>query len=105
MKILSKKRKVGILTFSDGRKFVHQQEYEVNKSFEERLVKVLESSGEVECVRGEIIRITDLARSEAIKMANDGRIEVPKVWSRAGWSLRIVTLKVRRGKWCERKNA
>lgn len=55
MKILSKKRKVGILTFSDGRKFVHQQEYEVNKSFEECLVKVLESSGEVECVRGEII--------------------------------------------------
>ncbi len=42
MKILSKKRKVGILTFSDGRKFVHQQEYEVNKSFEECLVKVLE---------------------------------------------------------------
>jgi hypothetical protein len=38
--------------FSDGHKFVHQQEYEVNKSFGERLVKVLESTGEVECVRG-----------------------------------------------------
>jgi len=72
--------------FSDGRKFVHQQEYEVNKSFGECFIKVLESIGEVECVRGEIIRTTDFCgpfRGYHDGNAKDGRIEVPKVWSRA----------------------
>jgi len=45
-----KKRKVGIITFSDGRKFVHDELLQMNKKFQERLVKALEGTGEVEVV-------------------------------------------------------
>ena len=42
------KRKIGILTFSDGRKFAHDLQYEMNKGFQDKLVKVLEKTGEIE---------------------------------------------------------
>ncbi len=45
-----RKRKVGIITFSDGRDFVHNDLLEMNRSFQERLVKALEETGEVEVV-------------------------------------------------------
>jgi L-fucose isomerase len=46
-----KKRKVGIITFSDGRDFVHEETLEMNKKFEDRLVKALERTNEIEVVR------------------------------------------------------
>jgi L-fucose isomerase len=39
------KRKIGILTFSDGRKFAHDLQYKMNKRFQDELVKVLEKTG------------------------------------------------------------
>lgn len=44
------KRKVGIITLSDGREFVHNELLEMNKKFQDRLVKVLEATDEVEVV-------------------------------------------------------
>ena len=39
------KRKIGILTFSDGRKFAHDLQYKMNKGFQDKLVKVLKATG------------------------------------------------------------
>ena len=45
-------RRVGILTFSDGRESVHHEVEPVNREFQERLAKALEATGEVEPVPG-----------------------------------------------------
>ncbi len=45
-----KKRKVGVITFYDGRNFVNEELLEMNKKFQEKLVKALENTGEVEVV-------------------------------------------------------
>ena len=66
------KRKIGILTFSDGRKFAHDLQYKMNKGFQDKLAKVLKATGEVECVTGEIIWTPELARAEAKKLAAAG---------------------------------
>ena len=72
------KRKVGILTFSDGRKFAHDLQYTMNKGFQDKLVKVLEATGEIECVPSEIVWTPELARSEAKKSFGDETILVEK---------------------------
>ncbi len=69
VRMLGPKRKVGILTFSDGRRFAHERQYDVTRSFQERLVNALEATGEVECVTGEIVWTSELARSEAQRLA------------------------------------
>jgi len=66
------RRKIGILTFSDGRKFAHDLQYKMNKGFQDKLVKVLEKTGEIECVPCEIIWTPALARTEAKKLAAAG---------------------------------
>ena len=66
------KRKIGVLTFSDGRKFAHDLQYKMNKGFQDKLVKVLEKTGEIECVPCEIIWTPALARTEAKKLAAAG---------------------------------
>ena len=66
------KRKIGILTFSDGRKFAHDLQYKMNKGFQDKLVTILEKTGEVECVPCEIVWTPELARSEAKKLAAAG---------------------------------
>lgn len=50
-----RKRKVGLLTFSDGRKFAHELQREMNLEFHNRFRARLESSGEYEVVAGEEI--------------------------------------------------
>ncbi|NQS88473.1 L-fucose/L-arabinose isomerase family protein [Patescibacteria group bacterium] len=45
-----RKRKVGIITLSDGRKFVHDELFQMNKKFQVELVKALENTGEVEVI-------------------------------------------------------
>ncbi|GAH91833.1 unnamed protein product [marine sediment metagenome] len=52
---MSNKRKLGLLTFSDGRKAVHEELLAVNKKFHDEVVSALEATGEVEVVSGETI--------------------------------------------------
>ncbi len=68
-----KKRKVGILTFSDGRESVHQKLEGLNLEFQEKLAAALEKTGEVEPVTGrEIVWTPELAKNEAARLANEG---------------------------------
>lgn len=63
------KRKVGIITFSDGRDFVHEETLEMNKKFEDRLVKALENTGEIEVVRAsEIVNKPSKAKKAGKEM-------------------------------------
>src|SRR5512137_1709407 len=50
-----RKVKVGILTFSDGRKYIHETLVELNQGYQDRLTKALEATGQVEVVAGEEI--------------------------------------------------
>src|SRR5450759_1342245 len=60
-----RKTKVGILTFSDGRKYIHDSLVELNLRYQERLAKALEATGLVEVVPGrEIIWNSEGARNE-----------------------------------------
>lgn len=66
------KKKVGILTFSDGREAVHRELLPVNQEFQERLAKALQSTGEVEPVVGqEIVWTAELAKDEAKRLASE----------------------------------
>lgn len=67
------KRKVGILTFSDGREAVHQEVEPVNREFQERLAEALRTTGEVEPIAGhKIIWTVEFAQNEARRLANEG---------------------------------
>lgn len=67
------KRKIGLLTFSDGRDYVSRELVEINKKFEQVLVEALESTQEVEVIRAEkIIDKPSIAKEEAIKIRNRG---------------------------------
>jgi L-fucose isomerase len=68
----TRKRKIGILTFSDGRKEVYDSLLGLNRQFQEGLKKGLENTGEFEVTAGEVIGDTDQAKSEAQKMKADG---------------------------------
>lgn len=45
-----RKIRVGIITLSDSKEFVHNELLEMNKKFQNRLVKALEATGGVEAV-------------------------------------------------------
>lgn len=62
------KRKVGVLTFSDGRDFAHKLQHDMNQQFQDRLVAALAATGEIEPVPCELVWTTDLARSEGRKL-------------------------------------
>jgi len=67
------KRRVGILTFSDGRESVHREVEPVNREFQDRLAEALRATGEVEPVAGrEIVWTSELARTEATRLAHEG---------------------------------
>lgn len=67
------KRKVGILTFSDGRKYIHEDLLAVNQRYQDSLKAALEATGEVEVVAGEeIIWTAELAQKEARRLAAEG---------------------------------
>ena len=68
-----RKPKVGILTFSDGRKYIHENLLPLNRRYQDGLVKALEATGEVETVAGqEIIWNSRLASREAGRLAAAG---------------------------------
>ncbi|HLE14007.1 MAG TPA: L-fucose/L-arabinose isomerase family protein [Anaerolineales bacterium] len=67
------KRKIGILTFSDGRKYIHEDLLEVNQRYQNRLVAALEATGEVEPVAGqEIVWTPEIAQREGRRLAAAG---------------------------------
>ena len=64
-----KKRRVGVITFSDGRDFVHRDLIDMNREFQDRLVRALEATGEVEVVvASEIVWKPSLAKKAGIEM-------------------------------------
>ncbi len=68
-----RKTKVGILTFSDGRKYIHDTLVELNQRYQDRLAKALEATGLIEVVPGqEIIWTPDGARKEGRRMQESG---------------------------------
>jgi L-fucose isomerase len=67
------KRKVGILTFSDGRKYIHDDLLEVNLMYQRRLAEALAATGEIEPVVGkEIIWTSEVAQREGRRLAAEG---------------------------------
>src|SRR5438132_6848052 len=66
------KRKVGILTFSDGRDFAHKLQYDMDMQFQHRLVHALAATGEIEPVPCDLVWTTELARSEGRKLRGAG---------------------------------
>lgn len=61
-----KKIKVGILTFSDGREYIHRDLLPVNQAYQKELTQALQQTGRVEVVAGrEIIGSNAAAREEA----------------------------------------
>ena len=67
------KLKVGILTFSDGREYIHNDLLPVNEAYQDSLARTLEGTGQVEVVPGrEIIWNQRLAQTEARRLAATG---------------------------------
>lgn len=63
------KRKVGILTFSDGRESVHRDVEPIAQQFQSRLEEALEETGEVLPVPGErIVWTAEIAKEEARRL-------------------------------------
>jgi len=65
-------RRVGILTFSDGRRHVHQELLPLTRSFQEALARRLREEGWEVVTGREIVWTTDLAKSEARYLAAEG---------------------------------
>jgi len=68
-----RKRKVGLLTFSDGRKFAHEMLREMNVDFQNKFRARLEATGEYEVVAGqEIVWHPEIARREGKRLLQSG---------------------------------
>jgi L-fucose/D-arabinose isomerase len=68
-----RKRKVGLLTFSDGRKFAHEMQREMNLDFHNRFRARLEATGEYEVVAGEeIVWHPEVAKREGRRLLAAG---------------------------------
>jgi len=84
-----KKRRVGIITFSDGRDFVHRDLIDMNREFQNRLVRALEATGEVEVVvASEIVWKPSLAKKagkEMMKAEVEATIFNYAIWCWPAW--------------------
>lgn len=68
-----RKYRVGILTFSDERPYLHKWHLETNSRYQARLKRALEATGEVEVCEGkEIIGSATTARAEAERLNREG---------------------------------
>src|ERR1035437_7123526 len=68
-----RKLKVGVLTLSDGREYIHNDLLAVNQAYQQRLVKALEATGELDVVSGsEIISNQHVAQNEGRRLAREG---------------------------------
>ena len=70
-----RKIRVGVLTFSDGRAYIHKDLEPLNRHYQDGLVRALEATGEVEVVAGQAIIGSNLvAQAEGHRLARrDGR--------------------------------
>ncbi len=68
-----KKIKVGILTMSDGREYLHEEYLELNTTKQHNIAKALEATGEFEVVEGQrIINSNTVAKEEAMRLRESG---------------------------------
>jgi len=68
-----RKRKVGLLTFSDGRKFAHEMLRDMNLDFQNKFRQRLEATGEYEVVAGEeIVWHPEVAKREGRRLLQMG---------------------------------
>jgi L-fucose isomerase len=73
MNDMSNKIKVGVLTLSDGRHYLHRELLPVNQRYQDELTAALEATGEVEVVAGnEIIGSNEVAKKEAMRLKKAG---------------------------------
>ncbi|MDD5675774.1 MAG: hypothetical protein PHC61_16510, partial [Chitinivibrionales bacterium] len=64
-----RKIRVGILTFSDEREYIHKDLYALNQKYQDALEKVLAATGEIEVFAGkEIIGTNTAAKAEALRL-------------------------------------
>jgi L-fucose isomerase len=64
-----RKFRVGVLTFSDERPYLHERHLETNRNYQKRLVRTLEQTGEVEVFQGkQIIGSPRDAREESSRL-------------------------------------
>jgi L-fucose isomerase len=79
------KTKVGVLTFSDGRRYIHEDLLETNQRYQSRLVNALEATGEVEVIAGEeIVWTPRIAQREARRLV-EKRVELT-IFNYAIWA-------------------
>lgn len=68
-----KKYKVGLLTMSDGRPYLHNLQYEMNMNYQRQIKEALEATGLVEVVEGEApINSNDAAKKQALRLKQSG---------------------------------
>lgn len=68
-----KKFKVGLLTMSDGRSYLHNLQYDMNMNYQNNIKNALEATGEVEVVAGSApINSNAAAKEEALKLKEAG---------------------------------
>ena len=63
-----RKYRVGVLTFSDGRRYQHEQLLPTNRRYQHRVVEAIEGTGEAEVIEGrEIVWNNRTAQRGAIE--------------------------------------
>lgn len=64
-----RKFRVGLLTFSDGREYLHRQHLETNRGYQRRVKERIEATGEAEVIDGrEVVWTNETARQEAARL-------------------------------------
>lgn len=67
------KRKVGLISFSDGREYVHKDLEQIVRKFEDRIAKKLEETGEIEVIKAnEVVWKPSIAKKEGRRLAELG---------------------------------
>ena len=68
-----KKIRVGILTMSDGRIYLHNEYEELNLRYQHEIAKALEATGEFEVVEGtRALNTNEVAKEEAMRLQQAG---------------------------------
>lgn len=68
-----KKYKVGLLTMSDGRPYLHETQYEMNMQYQNAIKAALEATGQVEVIAGTApVNSNTAAKEEAMRLKNAG---------------------------------
>jgi L-fucose isomerase len=73
---MARKIKVGILTISDGREYIHEDLLPVNRRYQNELVSALEATGQVEPVAGTEIVNGNTSAAEQAKRLREAGVEL-----------------------------